>query len=54
MAALGQLDLVVRRSDGQVVRFGFQRYPLAANGPSSPAVKAILDRYLAAGSRAES
>jgi 5'-nucleotidase / UDP-sugar diphosphatase len=48
MAALGQLDLVVRRSDGRVVRFGFQRHPLTPNGPSSPAVKAILDRYLAA------
>jgi 2',3'-cyclic-nucleotide 2'-phosphodiesterase (5'-nucleotidase family) len=48
MAALGQLDLVVRRSDGRVVRFGFQRHPLAPNGPSSPAVKSILDRYLAA------
>ncbi len=48
MAALGQLDLVVRRSDGRVVRFGFQRHQLAPNGPSSPAVKAILDRYLAA------
>jgi 2',3'-cyclic-nucleotide 2'-phosphodiesterase (5'-nucleotidase family) len=48
MAALGQLDLVVRRSDARVVRYGFQRHPLAPNGPSSPAVKAILDRYLAA------
>jgi hypothetical protein len=48
MAALGQLDLVVRRSDGRVVRFGFQRHPLAPSGPSSPAVKAVLDRYLAA------
>jgi 2',3'-cyclic-nucleotide 2'-phosphodiesterase (5'-nucleotidase family) len=48
MAALGQLDLVVRRSDGRVVRFGFQRHVIAPNGPSSPAVKAILDRYLAA------
>ena len=48
MAALGQLDLVVRRSEGRVVRFGFQRHQLAPNGPSSPAVKAILDRYLAA------
>jgi hypothetical protein len=28
MAALGQLDLVVRRSDGRVVRFGFQRHPI--------------------------
>jgi 2',3'-cyclic-nucleotide 2'-phosphodiesterase (5'-nucleotidase family) len=48
MAALGQLDLVVRRSDGRVVRFGFQRHPIMKDGPSSPAVKAILDRYLAA------
>jgi 2',3'-cyclic-nucleotide 2'-phosphodiesterase (5'-nucleotidase family) len=48
MAALGQLDLVVRRSDGRVVRFGFQRHQVAPNGPSSPAAKAILDRYLAA------
>jgi 2',3'-cyclic-nucleotide 2'-phosphodiesterase (5'-nucleotidase family) len=45
MAALGQLDLVVRRSDGRVVRFGFQRHQLTKDGPSSPAVKAILDRY---------
>jgi 2',3'-cyclic-nucleotide 2'-phosphodiesterase (5'-nucleotidase family) len=48
MAALGQLDLVVRRSDGRVVRFGFQRHELAREAPSSPAVKAILDRYLEA------
>jgi 2',3'-cyclic-nucleotide 2'-phosphodiesterase (5'-nucleotidase family) len=47
MAALGQLDLVVRRSDGRVVRFGFQRHQLTRQGPSSSAVKAILDRYLA-------
>jgi 2',3'-cyclic-nucleotide 2'-phosphodiesterase (5'-nucleotidase family) len=47
LAALGQLDLVVRRSDGRVVRFGFQRHPVTKDGPSSPAVKAILDRYLA-------
>jgi 5'-nucleotidase/UDP-sugar diphosphatase len=47
MAAVGQLDLVVRRSDGRVVRFGFQRHPVMKDGPSSPAVKAILDRYLA-------
>jgi 2',3'-cyclic-nucleotide 2'-phosphodiesterase (5'-nucleotidase family) len=45
MAALGQLDLVVRRSDGRVIRYGFQRHMIAPNGPSSPAVKAILDRY---------
>jgi 2',3'-cyclic-nucleotide 2'-phosphodiesterase (5'-nucleotidase family) len=48
MAALGQLDLVVRRSDGRAVRFGFQRHELTREGPSSSAVKAILDRYLAA------
>jgi 2',3'-cyclic-nucleotide 2'-phosphodiesterase (5'-nucleotidase family) len=47
LAALGQLDLVVRRSDGRVVRFGFQRHELTRESPSSPAVKAILDRYLA-------
>jgi 2',3'-cyclic-nucleotide 2'-phosphodiesterase (5'-nucleotidase family) len=47
MAALGQLDLVVRRSDGRVVRDGFQRHQLAPNGPSSPAVKAVLDHYRA-------
>jgi 2',3'-cyclic-nucleotide 2'-phosphodiesterase/3'-nucleotidase len=45
MAALGQLDLVVRRGDGRVVRFGFQRHPIMKDGPSSPAVTAILDRY---------
>jgi 2',3'-cyclic-nucleotide 2'-phosphodiesterase/3'-nucleotidase len=45
MAALGQLDLVVRRGDGRIVRFGFQRHQLAPNGPSSPTVKAVLDRY---------
>jgi 2',3'-cyclic-nucleotide 2'-phosphodiesterase/3'-nucleotidase len=48
MAAVGQLDLVVRRSDDRIMRFGFQRHPIAASGPSSAAVKAILDRYLAA------
>jgi 2',3'-cyclic-nucleotide 2'-phosphodiesterase (5'-nucleotidase family) len=48
MAAVGQLDLVVRRSDARVMRFGFQRHPIAAGGPSSAAVKAVLDRYLAA------
>jgi 2',3'-cyclic-nucleotide 2'-phosphodiesterase (5'-nucleotidase family) len=45
LAAVGQLDLVVRRGDGRVVRFGFQRHQLTRDGPSSPAVKAILDRY---------
>jgi 2',3'-cyclic-nucleotide 2'-phosphodiesterase (5'-nucleotidase family) len=48
MAAVGQLDLVVGRGDGRVVQFGFQRHPLTPGGPSSPAVKAILERYLAA------
>jgi 2',3'-cyclic-nucleotide 2'-phosphodiesterase (5'-nucleotidase family) len=48
MAAVGQLDLVVRRGDGRVVRFGFQRHPIIKDGPSSLAVKAILDHYLAA------
>jgi 2',3'-cyclic-nucleotide 2'-phosphodiesterase (5'-nucleotidase family) len=48
MAALGQLDLVVRRSDGRIVRYGFQRHMIAPNGPSSPAVKVVLDRYRAA------
>jgi 2',3'-cyclic-nucleotide 2'-phosphodiesterase (5'-nucleotidase family) len=48
MAALGQLDLVVRRVDGRVVRYGFQRDPISRDGPVSPAVRAILDRYLAA------
>jgi 5'-nucleotidase len=53
LAALGQLDLVVRRSDGRVVRFGFQRHQLTPGSPSSPAVKAIMDRYRTARSRAE-
>jgi 2',3'-cyclic-nucleotide 2'-phosphodiesterase (5'-nucleotidase family) len=48
MAALGQLDLVVRRSDGRVVRYAFQRHMIAPSGPSSPAVKAVLDHYRAA------
>jgi 2',3'-cyclic-nucleotide 2'-phosphodiesterase (5'-nucleotidase family) len=48
MAAVGQLDLIVRRSDGHVVRFGFKRHELTKDGPSSSAVKAVLDRYLAA------
>jgi len=47
MAAVGQLDLVVRRSDGRIVRFGFRRHVLSPDGPVSPAVKAVLDRYLA-------
>jgi hypothetical protein len=29
----------------RVVRFGFQRHQVAPNGPSSPAVKAVLDRF---------
>jgi 2',3'-cyclic-nucleotide 2'-phosphodiesterase (5'-nucleotidase family) len=48
IAAVGQLDLLVRGSDGRVVRYGFQRHAITPDGPSSPAVKAILDRYLAA------
>ena len=47
MAAVGQLDLVVRRSDGRMVRFGFRRHVLSPDGPVSPAVKAVLDGYLA-------
>jgi hypothetical protein len=47
MAAVGQLDLVVRRSDGRVVRHAFQRHVPALQGPVFPAVKAVLDRFLA-------
>jgi len=47
MAAVGQLDLVVRRSDGRIVRFGFRRYLVRPDGPVSPAVNALLDGYLA-------
>jgi len=47
MAAVGELDLVVRRSDGRIVRFAFHRYVVTPGGPVSPAVKAVLDRYLA-------
>jgi 2',3'-cyclic-nucleotide 2'-phosphodiesterase (5'-nucleotidase family) len=47
MAAVGQLDLVVRRSEGRIVRFGFRRHVLSPDGPVSPAVKAVLDGYLA-------
>jgi 2',3'-cyclic-nucleotide 2'-phosphodiesterase/3'-nucleotidase len=47
MAAVGQLDLVVRRSDGRIVRFGFRRHVVTPGGPASPAVKAVLDGYLA-------
>jgi 2',3'-cyclic-nucleotide 2'-phosphodiesterase (5'-nucleotidase family) len=47
MAAVGQLDLVVRRGDGRIVRFGFRRHVLSPDGPVSPAVKAVLDGYLA-------
>jgi 2',3'-cyclic-nucleotide 2'-phosphodiesterase (5'-nucleotidase family) len=47
MAAVGQLGLVVRRSDGRVVRHAFQRHVPALRGPVLPAVKALLDRYLA-------
>jgi hypothetical protein len=31
-----------------MVRYGFQRHPITPDGPASPAVKAVLDRYLAA------
>jgi 2',3'-cyclic-nucleotide 2'-phosphodiesterase/3'-nucleotidase len=47
MAAVGQLDLVVRRGDGRIVRFGFRRHLVTPGGPVSPAVNALLDRYLA-------
>ncbi|HZD70190.1 MAG TPA: hypothetical protein VFA45_15235 [Actinomycetes bacterium] len=47
MAAVGQLDLVVHRSDGRIVRFGFRRPALTPDGPASPAVKAVLHGYLA-------
>jgi len=47
MAAVGQLDLVVRRSDGRIVRFGFRRHVVTPGGPVSAAVKAVLDGYLA-------
>jgi 2',3'-cyclic-nucleotide 2'-phosphodiesterase (5'-nucleotidase family) len=47
MAAVGQLDLVVRRRDGRVVRHAFHRHVPTPQGPVFPAVKAVLDRYLA-------
>jgi 2',3'-cyclic-nucleotide 2'-phosphodiesterase (5'-nucleotidase family) len=47
MAAVGQLDLTVRPSDGRIVRFGFRRPVITPDGPVSPAVKAVLDGYLA-------
>jgi 2',3'-cyclic-nucleotide 2'-phosphodiesterase (5'-nucleotidase family) len=47
MAAVGQLDLVVHRSDRRVVRHAFQRHVPTPQGPVFPAVKAVLDRYLA-------
>jgi 2',3'-cyclic-nucleotide 2'-phosphodiesterase (5'-nucleotidase family) len=47
MAAVGQLDLVVHRSDRRVVRHAFQRHVPTSQGPVFPAVKAVLDRYLA-------
>ena len=47
MAAVGQLDLVVRRSDGRVVRHASHRHVPTPQGPVAPAVKAVLDRYLA-------
>jgi 2',3'-cyclic-nucleotide 2'-phosphodiesterase (5'-nucleotidase family) len=51
MAAVGQLDLVVRRGDGRVMRHAFHRHVPTLQGPVSPAVKAVLDRYLAHRSR---
>jgi 2',3'-cyclic-nucleotide 2'-phosphodiesterase (5'-nucleotidase family) len=51
MAAVGQLDLVVGRSHGRVVRHAFHRHVLGPQGPVFPAVKAVLDRYLARRSR---
>jgi 2',3'-cyclic-nucleotide 2'-phosphodiesterase (5'-nucleotidase family) len=47
MAAVGQLDLTVQPSDGRIVRFGFRRHVITPDGPVSPAVKAVLDGYLA-------
>jgi 2',3'-cyclic-nucleotide 2'-phosphodiesterase (5'-nucleotidase family) len=47
MAAVGQVDLVVRRSDAGIVRFGFRRHVVTPDGPASPAVHAVLDGYLA-------
>jgi 2',3'-cyclic-nucleotide 2'-phosphodiesterase (5'-nucleotidase family) len=47
MVAVGQLDLIVRRGDGRVVRHAFHRHVPTLQGPVSPAVKAVLDRYLA-------
>jgi hypothetical protein len=37
----------VRRRDGRIVRFGFRRHVVTPSGPASPAVKAVLDGYLA-------
>jgi 2',3'-cyclic-nucleotide 2'-phosphodiesterase/3'-nucleotidase len=51
MAAVGQLDLVVRRGDGRVVRHAFHRHVPTLQGPVFPAVKAVLDRYRADGQR---
>jgi len=47
VAAVGQLDLIVRRSDGRVVGHAFHRHVPALQGPVLPAVEAVLDRYLA-------
>jgi 2',3'-cyclic-nucleotide 2'-phosphodiesterase/3'-nucleotidase len=41
MAAVGQLDLVVRRSDGQIVWVGFRRSIVTPGGPEFQAVKAV-------------
>jgi 2',3'-cyclic-nucleotide 2'-phosphodiesterase (5'-nucleotidase family) len=47
MAAVGQLDLIVHRRDERVVRHAFHRHVPTPQGPVFPAVKAVLDRYLA-------
>jgi 2',3'-cyclic-nucleotide 2'-phosphodiesterase (5'-nucleotidase family) len=45
MMGLGQLELTV--SDGRIVRHRFQRHVSMPTGPTAPAVKAVLERYLA-------
>jgi 2',3'-cyclic-nucleotide 2'-phosphodiesterase (5'-nucleotidase family) len=47
MAGLGQLELTVR--DGRMVCHNFRRHVSTPTGPTAPAVKAVLDRYLAGG-----
>ena len=51
LAAVGQLDLVVRRNDGPIIRFGFRQHLVTSGGPTFLSVKAVLDRYLAKRSR---